>query len=450
MSAAAQTAPQKKGHAPTPWPGVLRVALIATVIVTLIVLAFTWPTKTQETKDLPISVAGSEQMVQQFEDKINDAQPGAFDFHHAKDKAEAERQIKEQETVGGIVFGKDQKTAPEVLSAPAAGNIPNQVMKGMAQKLQDQIQQGIQAKVDGVQQQVQQAQAAGHQPSAQQMGQLMGMQKAVAQTKVKVTEVVPLSDDDPNGAGFAAASFPLVLGGILGGVLINSLMHGLWRRLVAAAVYGAVAGLALTLILHTWFGFVQGDFVVDWMVFILSVLGTTSLILGCTAMVGPAGIGIGAVITMFLGNPLSGAQTPWQFYPHPWGWIGQHLVPGAAQRLLRTESFFPDSSGTEQWWTLIFWALLGVALTIVGYLVHHHGKTHDTVEPEQSDRGLDYSQDGAALQSAGTSTTESSAEKTSAAGPERNAAEHTEHRAGQEEAHGTSSTTKYVPRHHRG
>ncbi|MFK0728444.1 hypothetical protein NQ707_04585 [Rothia sp. BD8] len=104
--------------------------------------------------------------------------------------------------------------------------------------------------------------------------------------------------------------------------------------------------------------------------------------LGCTALIGNAGIGLGAVITMFLGNPLSGAQVPWQFYPHPWGWIGQHLVPGAAQHLLRSESFFPDADTAEQWWTLIFWALLGVALTVVGYLVHHHGRTSDVSEEQ--------------------------------------------------------------------
>lgn len=377
------TAPAKVFHAPSPWPRVAVVAVICAVVVTIIVLAFTWPTKTQEARDLPVAVAGPSDTVTQFEDKIEEAQSGVFDFHEATDRDDAERQIKEQDVVGAIVFSDDAQQAPQVLSASAAGSVPNQTMTRIATQLQTQIRAAIQAQVDQVQQQLQ---TAGAQPSAEQTQQLLGLQKAAASTEVTVTDVVPLSDDDPTGAGFAAASFPLILGGIIGGVLVNTMVHGLWRRLAAALVYAALAGLSLTLILHTWFGFVQGSFMVDWMVFLLSVLGTSSFILGCTALVGPAGIGIGAVVTMFLGNPLSGAQVPWQFYPHPWGWLGQHLVPGAAQHLLRSESFFPEANTAEQWWTLIFWALLGVALTVVGYLMHHHGKTSDVAEEAAEER----------------------------------------------------------------
>ncbi|MCP3426157.1 ABC transporter permease [Rothia sp. AR01] len=379
MSAAvpeAPAAPRKPGHAPSPWPRAGIVALIAAVVVTVIVLAFAWPSKTQEARDLPVSVAGPQEAVQGFEDAIDQAQPGAFAFTAAADRADAERQIQAQETVGGIVFGEGQEP-PEVLSASAAGNVPSQAMNRIAQQVQGQIRAGLQEQADGLQQQ---AQESGAQPSPEQAQQLLGLQRAAAVTEVAVTDVVPLSEDDPTGAGFAAASFPLVLGGIIGGVLINTLVHGLWRRLGAAVLYALLAGLSLDLILNSWFGFVQGGFLVDWMVFTLSVLGTSSFILGCTALIGPPGIGVGAVVTMFLGNPLSGAQVPWQFYPHPWGWIGQHLVPGAAQRLLRTESFFPDASGAEQWWTLIAWSALGLVLTVVGYLVHHHGRTSDAAE----------------------------------------------------------------------
>lgn len=48
----------------TPLSKIIRTALIATTIVTLIVLAFTWPTKTSEPHDVPISVAGSAERVQ--------------------------------------------------------------------------------------------------------------------------------------------------------------------------------------------------------------------------------------------------------------------------------------------------------------------------------------------------------------------------------------------------
>ncbi|OIJ35856.1 hypothetical protein BK826_05740 [Rothia kristinae] len=395
--AAAAPAAARRIHAPSSWPRAGMVALICAVVVTIIVLAFTWPTKTQEAKDLPITVAGPQERVQQLEDTLEQARPGVFDFHEAADRDDAEQQIRAQETVGAVVFSGDAQQPPEILKATAAGTVPAQLMTALGDQLQSQIRAGIQQRVDAAQQQLQ---ASGAQPSAAQTQQLLAQQKAAATTEVTVTDVVGLSDEDPNGAGFTAASFPLVLGGIIGGVLANTMVHGLWRRLFAAGAYALIAGLSLTLILHTWFGFVQGSFLVDWMVFVLSVLGTSSFILGCTALIGNAGIVLGAVVTMFLGNPLSGAQVPWQFYPHPWGWIGQHLVPGAAQHLLRSESFFPDADTAEQWWTLIFWTLLGVALTVVGYLVHHHGKTSDVAEerwaeargggvPEAEARGTD-------------------------------------------------------------
>ena len=56
--AAAAPAASRRIHAPSSWPRAGMVALICAVVVTIIVLAFTWPTKTQEAKDLPITVAG--------------------------------------------------------------------------------------------------------------------------------------------------------------------------------------------------------------------------------------------------------------------------------------------------------------------------------------------------------------------------------------------------------
>ena len=99
----------------------------------------------------------------------------------------------------------------------------------------------------------------------------------------------------------------------------------------------------------------------------LTVLATSVFIIGCTSLVGRAGIGIGAVITMFIGNPLSAAATPWQFLAAPWGAIGQFLVPGASNTLTRTLSYFPEASSAQQWWTLTGWVALGVTLTLVGH-----------------------------------------------------------------------------------
>ncbi|MET4049141.1 MULTISPECIES: hypothetical protein [unclassified Rhodococcus (in: high G+C Gram-positive bacteria)] len=79
------------------------------------------------------------------------------------------------------------------------------------------------------------------------------------------------------------------------------------------------------------------------------------------------GIGVGAVITMLIGNPISGAVLPYQFIAGPWGGIGQYFVPGAAASLVREVNYFPDASSLHEWVVLLAWILAGVALSVIGH-----------------------------------------------------------------------------------
>ena len=186
-------------------------------------------------------------------------------------------------------------------------------------------------------------------------------------TVVTVTPIVPLADSDPTGAGLAAASFPLTIGGMLGGVLIAFGVAGALRRLAALAGFGAGVGLVLTLVLHTWFEFIPGDFWLNALAISLSITATAAFIVGCSSLLGRAGLGIAVIVTMFIGNPLAAAATPWQFLPEPSGIIGQFLAPGASNALIRTVSYFPSADASAQWWILIGWTALGVILTIAGH-----------------------------------------------------------------------------------
>lgn len=311
---------------------VVGVSLVAAVVVTIFVLAFTWPTKTSTAHDLPVSVAGPDRAVAQFEDELKGRTGDTFDFVAADSRDQAVDQIKHRETYGAVILSAPTE-APEVLTAPAANSAATQILSGLADQMPTQAHQ---------------------------------------------TAVVPLSDEDSNGSGLSAAAFPLVLGGMIGGVLITFLVKGVWRRLIAALGYGILAGLSLTLILHTWFGFVQGNFGLVWLAFGLSAMATATFILGCTAILGTPGIGVGAVVTLLIGNPLSGAMAPWQFMVEPWGRIGQFLVPGASNTLLRSLSYFPDAPTAQQWWTLVVWVALGVALTSFGHFKHN--RINDDVE----------------------------------------------------------------------
>ncbi|WP_443095783.1 hypothetical protein [Rothia koreensis] len=214
---------------------VFGVSVLAALIVTVFVLAFTWPTKTSEAHNMPVSVAGPKKAVDQFEDKINEKSGDTFDFVSADSRDDAVDQIKHRETYGAVILA-EQPGTPEVLTAPASNSAATQVMSGIA----DQFTQQIKGQITG---QVEQMKAAsGGQLKPEQAQKALVLQEKAADTKVAETEVVPLSDDDSNGSGLAVAAFPLVLGGMLGGVMITFLVKGVWRRLIAAVVYGAAAG----------------------------------------------------------------------------------------------------------------------------------------------------------------------------------------------------------------
>jgi hypothetical protein len=321
----------------TRWAVALGLGIVGSLIVTVIVLAFLWPTKTATPQNLPIGLAGPSAAVDAFEKAVDQEASGRIDFVAASDRQGAVDQIKTRKTYGAIVLGAPPSPT-EVLTAPAGSAVATQLLTTMAAQLQAQLAQQIAA--------------AGGDPT-----------KAV----VKVTAVVPLSNSDPTGSGMAAASFPFTLGGMLGGVLISLLVVGPLRRLAALAGFAVVAGVVLALVLQTWWEFLQGDFWVNALAIGLSVLGTSAFVVGCASLFGRAGIALGAVVTILFGSPLSAAAVPWQFLAQPWGAIGQFFVPGASNWLIRSLSYFPDADDSMQWWVLSGWAALGVILTLVGH-----------------------------------------------------------------------------------
>ena len=333
---AAVTAESLTAAAPerSSWLKVLLTSLQASLIVAVVILAFTWPTKTMEAKNLPVSIAGPEVTVSQFEQSLKDQGIETFDLKQASSREEAEQQIKQRETYGAIIF--TEGAAPEVLTAPAANAAATQMLNGVAAQLE---QMKVQAK---------QASAMA----------------------VKTTAVVPLSESDSSGTGLTIAAFPLVIGGILGGVLSLNLIKGTWRRFATATLYAVIAGALTALILSTWFGFIPGDFATLWAAFAATYLATASFMIGMGALLVPAaGLGLGVVVTMFIGNPISGASMPSAFLPGAWGQIGQMMVPGASSTLLRSIAYFPEAATSDQWLVLGSWIAFGLLAGVIGWAV---------------------------------------------------------------------------------
>lgn len=321
----------------TRWSLSVGVGVVGAVLVALVVLAFLWPAKTATAQHVPIGVTGPEASVASLETALEQRAPGVFDVVGADDRDAAVAQIQRRETYGAIVLAAPPQS-PEVLTAPAASTAVAQQLNGLAAQLQAQL--------------AQQVAAAGGDAS---------------RATVTVTPVVALSPDDPNGTGLTAAAFPLTMGGMLGGIVISLVVVGVIRRLVSLGGFAVAGGIVLSLILHTWFGFVPGDFWLIALAMGLSLLATSAFIVGCTALIGTPGVAVGAVVTLLFGNPLSGATMPWQFLAEPWGAIGQYFVPGATATLVRSIAYFPDADTGAQWWTLAAWAAGGIVLALLGH-----------------------------------------------------------------------------------
>ena len=350
------------------WIKVISTSLLASLVVALVILAFTWPTKTMETKNLPVSIAGPEVTVSQFEQSLKDKGIETFELKQASSREEAEQQIKQRETYGAIVF--TEGAAPEVLTAPAVNTAATQMLNGVATQLNAQIQQkALTAKTEALTQAVQAGGEQGAQAAAQ-LEQMKAQAEQASAMAVKTTAVVPLSESDSSGTGLAIAAFPLVIGGILGGALSLNLIKGTWRRFATAILYAVIAGAVTALILSTWFGFIPGDFATLWAAFAATYLATASFMIGLGALLVPAaGLGLGAVVTLFIGNPISGASMPSAFLPGAWGQIGQMMVPGASSTLLRSIAYFPEAATSGQWLVLGSWIAFGLLAGVIGWAV---------------------------------------------------------------------------------
>ncbi|KUH39522.1 MULTISPECIES: hypothetical protein [Streptomyces] len=303
----------------TPQRRMIAAMVLVPVFAALAVWAFVWPAARVAPRDLPVGVAGPETAVTQLEKGIRQG-GGGFELHRYADADAARAAIEDRSVYGAVVAGP---AGPEVLVASAAGPAAAQL--------------------------IQQA-AAAQSPDG----------------RVKVTDVVPSPSGDPRGSGMIASILPLALAGLAAGAVVTLL--GLRGRRAATALVGASAlvGLVAAAITDSWLGTVDGPWLAEAGVLGLTVLATGAAVAGFAALIGPPGIGVGAVLMVLLGNPFSGVTSAPEMLPEPVGTLGQLLPPGAGASLLRSVAFFDGAAAAAPLITLVVWALLGLALVLLG------------------------------------------------------------------------------------
>ena len=301
-------------------PPLVAVITLLTALLTVLLIAFAWPSARSEPRDVPLAVAGPGPAVEQVKAGLDQAMPGGFDITAVPDRAAAVQLIEDRDAYGAIVLDSAQ---PEVLTASAGGPVVAQLLTQLSTRLSPQ-------------------------------------------SPTKVTDIVPLPKDDPRGAGLAAGALPLVLGGIIAAGALTQLVKSGSKRMVGAVAFAITGGLALAAVLQYWLGSLEGSYLGNSGVIAMSIAAISLTLLGLEWLLGTAGLALGGAVMMLLGNPMSGMTSAPEMLPSGWGALGQLLPPGAAGTALRSVSFFDGAGAGRPLVVLTCWLLAGFALCALG------------------------------------------------------------------------------------
>lgn len=342
---AAPTAAQATGTAPTaptapslpPGRRMVAVIVLIPLVAALALWAFAWPNARTAPRDLPLGVAGPATAVAQVEQQLKQ-RDGAFEIHRYADEAAARDAIEDRTVYGAVVV---TQSGPKLLTASAASPM-------VAQLLQQAVTQ--QAAEEGV--------------------------------RVATTDVVAGPANDPRGAAFGSSVLPLALAGTASGAMVTLL--GLRRGRAVGALIGAAAlvGTAAATLADSWLGLLGGHWWAEAGVLSLATLAVGATVAGLASLLGRAGLGLGALLIVFLGNPFAGASSAPQMLPEPVGALGQLLPPGAGASLLRSVAFFDGAGALTPTLVLTAWAALGLTATLLGDLLKRRTRPSGPSTPE--------------------------------------------------------------------
>jgi len=333
----ATQSPPKQTHHASPThepPAAVRAAgiiVVLAVAIAIVAIAFALPAARSAPHDVPIGAAGPQAASGQVADILEHNAPGAFELTYYPGEAALRDAIRNRDVYGGISFGADGRTLLIATGgSPTVAQLLSQVGNGIAQHSGAQL---------------------------------------------RTEDLAPPTADDPRGVGLAASALPITLAGLLPAIaLVLVLRREVWTRFTAAVVFAGLAGWTIAALLRFVLGSIDANF---WGVaggLALGVLAPGLFMLGLGSLLGRAGLVIGALLALLLGNPLSGLTSAPQLLPSGWGTLGQWLPQGANATLLRSTAFFGGAGATMAIAVLTCWALAGAALIVIAAVRNGKGE----------------------------------------------------------------------------
>ncbi|MFF5565244.1 ABC transporter permease [Streptomyces sp. NPDC012623] len=300
---------------------VIAVMILTPLVAALALWAFAWPAARITPRDLPLGIAGPPTATDRVAAGLEQEHRGAFELHRYDDEAAARTAVEDRTVYGAVVVTPE---GTRLLTASAASPVVAQLLT--------------------------QAVSAGSPGDA----------------SVPVVDVVPTPSADPRGGVLGASLLPLALAGMVTGAAVTVL--GLRGTRAALALTGAAVagGIAVTVLAHNWLGVITGAWWAEAGAIGLTVLAIGATVAGLAALIGQAGLGVGGVLMVLLGNSFSGVTSAPELLPSPVGTLGQLLPPGAGGSLLRSVAYFDGGAAGAPALTLSLWAALGLAAVLVG------------------------------------------------------------------------------------
>ncbi|MGW0043285.1 ABC transporter permease [Rhodococcus sp. NPDC003348] len=311
------------GSRPTrnPWAVLAALVVGLSAVVIAMLAAFALPNIHGGPHAMPLGVTGPQAVVQAVQERLDG---DSWEVTAYPDREALADAIRERSVAGGISVGAD---GVGVLTAGAGGATAASAITAVGTTLAQQ-----------------------------------------QHLQVTVEDLVPFPERDPRGSGLTSAALPLVFGGIIPAVALTRLFPGranLRIRLIGVLGFSVVAGAAITAFLQYGTGSLTGNYWLTAAGLALGVAALACTMLGLEALFGFVGLGIGAVVMMFLGNPLSGIGTGDHWLPDGWSTLGQLLPPGASGSLLRANAFFDGAGALRPVLVLTAWTVFGLALSAI-------------------------------------------------------------------------------------
>ena len=184
---------------------------------------------------------------------------------------------------------------------------------------------------------------------------------------IHYTDVAPLTAKDPSGSAISMLALPMIFGGMSSAVAFSTMFKKSRRKQIIGAIGVAIlGGLIASATLYFGFGAFEANFWPTTSVIMLGIAAISLTVLGLNSLLGFAGIGLGAVLMLFVANPLSGLATGAAWLPSPWGTLGQYLPLGAAGTAIRSAAFFDGAAMGQPVTILVCWIVVGLGLAAAG------------------------------------------------------------------------------------